>query len=154
MTRLTNKRTALQEATRLLARRSLSARELQLKLTQKCYGSEDIDLAIERLIDRGYLDDNALCRRLFIYYAETGYCGLRYILGKIKARGLKIDCLNEEINAWHGGENELERASALIKRKFPPPQQLPDHGKLARMLVCKGFSSYVIAKIIENTIND
>lgn len=154
MTRLTNKRTALQEATRLLARRPLSARELQFKLTQKHYGSEDIDLAIERLIDRGYLDDDALCRRLFIYYAEPGYCGLRHIIGKIKARGLKIDCLSEEIAAWHDSGNELERAMALIKRKFAPSQQLPDHGKLARMLVVKGFSSDVIARIIENINND
>ncbi len=130
------------------------ARELHFKLTQKCYGSEDIDLALERLSVRGYLDDDALCRRLFTYYAESGYCGLRYILGKIKARGLKIDCLSEEISAWHGDGNELERARALIKRKFAPPQQLPDHGKLARMLVGKGFSSDVIAKIIENINND
>ena len=70
--RLTSKSTALQEAVRLLSRRALSEKELRIKLGQKGYTSSEIDAAVDRLISRGYLNDEVLCKRLFDYYTNLG----------------------------------------------------------------------------------
>ena len=146
--RLTSKSTALQEAVRLLSRRALSEKELRIKLSQKGYNSSEIDAATDRLISRGYLDDEFLCKRLFDYYANLGGHGLRYILGKIKMRGLRTDCLERQIADWRESGQEYEQAKIVVQQKFFCDGHAADKSKIARTLASKGFAPEIIVRIV------
>ena len=146
--RLTSKSTALQEAVRLLSRRALSEKELRIKLGQKGYTSSEIDAAVDRLISRGYLDDETLCKRLFDYYTNIGGHGLLYILGKIKMRGLWTDCLDEQIAGWRESGQEYEQAKIVAQQKFSRTRHAADKAKIARTLASKGFAPEIIVRIV------
>lgn len=146
--RLTSKSTALQESVRLLSRRALSEKELRTKLSQKGYNSSEIDAAADRLISRGYLDDEALCKRLFDYYTNIGGHGLLYILGKIKMRGLWTDCLDEQIAGWRESGQEYEQAKIVAQQKFSRTRHAADKAKIARTLASKGFAPEIIVRIV------
>ena len=149
--RLTSKSTALQEAVRLLSRRALSEKELRIKLGQKGYTSSEIDAAVDRLISRGYLNDEVLCKRLFDYYTNLGGHGLLYILGKIKMRGLRTDCLNEQIADWRESGQEYEQAKIVAQQKFSRTGHVADKAKIARTLASKGFAPEIIVRIMGDT---
>lgn len=154
MTRLTNNRTACQEAVRLLSRRALSKKEIQNKLADKQYRDTEIREVVQYLEDRRFLDDRALSLRMFEYYANLGGHGLRYILHKIKLRGLPVDCLEEQITLWHAEGQEYRQALAFVRRKYSQEQRSTDRDKIARALAGKGFSSDAIIRVVNDLITD
>ena len=60
-------KTALVTAVDYLARQAHSEKKLREKLQRKGFPQEEIDAAIERLIERKYLDDADLCAQQFMY---------------------------------------------------------------------------------------
>lgn len=148
MTELTSSKPLLPEAVRILARRSLSRKELQTKLAQKGWKRENIDTVLDQLTGMGYLNDQVLSQRLFDYYAESGHYGLKFILHKIRLRGLPNDCLQEQITFWHENDQEYIRAQEYIRRKYHTDQEKPQLAKIARYLSSRGFCGDTIARII------
>jgi regulatory protein len=54
--------TSYQKALQLLATRAHFRRELEVKLRQRRYPEEEIEAALARLTEQGYLDDRATAR--------------------------------------------------------------------------------------------
>lgn len=148
MTGPTNKISLLSEAVRILARRSLSRKELQTKLTRKGWKRENIGSVLNRLTEMGYLNDQNLSQHLFDYYSESGYYGLKAIFHKIRLRGLPTDCLTEQVISWNENDQEYFRAQEYIKRKYHNDHTESDIEKVARSLLSRGFSRETIARII------
>ena len=144
-----NNRTALQEAVWLLARRPLSQKELRLKLQQRLYSASDIDETLETLTHRGALDDVALCRRLFQLYSEEGGHGLRYILFKLKMRGLSTDCLADEIRLWQDTDEDDRQAMLLLEKRGVHPANEAESRKMLRLLATRGFSPATLYRIAD-----
>ena len=81
------KQTALHCGVGLLARREHSEFELRQKLSIREFAEADIELAIERLLEKNYLSDSRFAISTCRYRANRGY-GWRYIANELKQKGV------------------------------------------------------------------
>ncbi|MEL6340503.1 MAG: regulatory protein RecX [Myxococcota bacterium] len=101
---------ALDRATAILARRRLSQLELEDALRDRGFDTVEIDEAIARLRDYGYLDDAALAESIE-HEALRSVRGLRWVEQTFSRRGLKRASTYSEYEA-------LPQAQALIRRRY------------------------------------
>ena len=138
---------AYQKSLHFLSYRARSAQETKQYLRKKDFGEDAIEIAIERLTDKGYLND-AEFGQLWVEnrnrFNPKGKTALRY---ELRAKGLSeadiekaLDGLDEENLAWQAVQKQLTRWQALDKLTFR--QKL--NGHLAR----RGFSYDIIQTII------
>ncbi len=138
---------AYQKSLHFLSYRARSAQETKQYLQKKDFGEDAIEIAIERLTGKGYLND-AEFGQLWVEnrnrFNPKGKTALRY---ELRAKGLSeadiekaLDGLDEENLAWQAVQKQLTRWQALDKLTFR--QKL--NGHLAR----RGFSYDIIQTII------
>ena len=139
-------KTALVQAVDLLARQEHSTAKLIEKLRQRGYAADEIDAAIARLIERGYLNDEAACAREFQYFYDDSRMSVRQICLKLRQRGfdsnLVRQCVPADIFA-----RELRAASRCLDVKFAraaAPQ------KMQQFLYTRGFSGSVCRAAIDH----
>ena len=137
---------AYQKSLNFLSYRVRSKQEIKQYLQKKDFGEEAIEIAIEQLIDKGYLND-AEFGRLWVEnrnrFNPKGKTALRY---ELRAKGLNeadiekaLDGLDEENLAWQAVQKQLTRWQSLDNLTFK--QKL--NGHLAR----RGFSYDIIQAI-------
>lgn len=119
---------ALTYALRLLSRRALSQARLREKLKAR-FPEEEVEEALKRLLDLGYLDDRA--------FAET-YVALRSRYGPMKLRRLLLaQGVGEEVvEAVLPKEEEALEAALKALRRYP---RRGDKAKAVRFLRGRGF---------------
>src|SRR5258708_21239059 len=103
---------ALDGGLRLLARRAHSRLELRQKLLRRGYDPVDVDAALTRLAELGYVDDAAFARGLVRRWSLVR--GPRALAGELAARAIDPAGIPQ---APQGGERETE---------LPPPTTLAD----------------------------
>ena len=138
------KQTALQCSVGLLARREHSEFELRQKLSTREYEGDDIEIAIERLLDKDYLSDNRFAQSTCRYRKNRGY-GWHYIANELKQKGVSSTIIQElqkncEID-WY-----LQAELAYNKRfndyEVQDPQSAQkEKAKRVRFLQYRGFST-------------
>ena len=154
------KQTSLHCGVGLLARREHSEFELRQKLTSREFSADDIENAIERLLEKDYLSDTRFAQSTCRYRVSRGY-GWRYIANELKQKGvcsiiiqqLQNNCeidwyLQAELayNKRFGDkcavidncENQLDR-KAVQK----------DKAKKIRFLPYRGYSSDEITELLD-----
>lgn len=136
-----------QVAMRILARRACSNEELSQKLCAKGYQSEAINEVINCFVERGYLNDAALCHMLFTKYYQSGRYGLKMIILKLKQRGLSESIIAEVIGK-NDVSDEWQLALKAVQRHFKDQDTL-ESLKVGRFLMAKGFSSAIITKVLQ-----
>jgi regulatory protein len=134
---------ALAYAFKLLGYRPRSSRELQLRLKAKGYEAEDIEKAMARLLELGYIDDHTLAVSLADQASRLktlGRMGARRFLG---IRGIGRDHVEEALSDY----DELEAAGRLVMRKLPTLFGLDRRaamGRISGYLGRRGFSHQTI----------
>ena len=129
-------KTALVTAVDYLARQAHSEKKLREKLQRKGFPQEDIDAAIERLIERKYLDDADLCAQQFMYlYNESRY-SVRQIFVKLMQRGFDKELIRSAVPP-DTAEREAAAAERVLIMKFKPTDKKQ---KMMANLYQKGFS--------------
>lgn len=141
------KREALSTALRLLAGRAYSEQELRAKLLKCGYASCDINCVVTELRERGYLDDDALCRFLLDKYRRAGKYGKQAIISKLRQRGLPAKIVEEAAVSFDYYE-EWEYAAKLIRRRFG--EDYSDLAAIIRYLGAKGFSRAAILQALRH----
>ena len=134
-----SKKTALVQAVDLLARQAHSTARLTRKLKQRQYETEDIDEVVSKLTQRGYLNDEELCRQQFFRYYEERHYSVKYICYKLMQQGFSSAMINENIPE-DTSAREIDTAAKLLLRKFKG-QETKD--KMMQYLYGKGFSTNV-----------
>lgn len=138
--------TALQVAVNMLAKRDYSITELSNKLLQKSYTSDEINKAIIVLRQRGYLDDAALCEKMFLKYYQTHKYSANYVAKKLLAQGFdENDVLNniDKVDLL----NEVEIAKNILAKKYSNFMECKKE-ILVKFLLNKGFSHQTIENIL------
>ena len=129
-------KTALVTAVDYLARQAHSEKKLREKLQRKGFPQEEIDAAIERLIERKYLDDADLCAQQFMYlYNESRY-SVRQIFDKLMQRGFDKELIRRAVPP-DTAEREEAAAERVLAMKFKPTDKKQ---KMMANLYQKGFS--------------
>lgn len=133
-------REAYGKALKLLNIRFLSEQELRKKLAQRQVTEDVIDEVVETLQGEHFLDDDRLARAVYAYYAKKKQYGHRYIVNRLKMRGLPVPEDLERVD-------EYAVVEAIVAKKFPGPDR--DYAKAVRYLQYRGFSSSVIRDVLD-----
>jgi regulatory protein len=129
-------------ALRLLARREHSRAELERKLGPHAGSSAVISEILEALVQKKQLSDER--------YAEERARSLSRKYGTARIRQeLKAKGVDPETVASLSSEGELERARAILARKYREPAATrEERAKRMRFLQSRGFSSEIIFRLL------
>jgi regulatory protein len=147
------KQTALHCGVGLLARREHSEFELRQKLHTREFESEEIERAIERLLEKDYLSDVRFAMSTCRYRANRGY-GWRYISNELKQKGVCSTIIQQLQNNceidWY-----LQAELAYNKRfgeiiVVGAHERQKEKAKRIRFLQYRGFSTDEIFALIND----
>ncbi len=129
-------------ALRYLVRREHSRAELARKLAPHAESSEALAALLDELVCRKQLSDER--------YAEERARTLARKYGPARIRhDLKSKGIADDVVAHISCEGELERARAILDRKYRQPASTPEErARRARFLQGRGFSMDVITRLI------
>jgi len=128
----------------LLGARPHFRRELAAKLQQRGYPGEEIDTALDRLTEQGYLDDRAAARS-FVESRRARGEGRARLRAELLRRGAAEDVADEALTELTP-EDDLPAARAAAERW--QRQGGHDPRALARHLDRKGFSRRAIVAVL------
>ncbi len=126
---------ALTQLTKLLAGREKTKAQARADLEKRDFAAADIDAAITRASELGYLDDTRVARRLAVASLRDGWAG-DVLHARLTAKGLDENTATQAIAdaivelEW----NENVAAEVLVKKRHL------DGVKAARFLASRGFS--------------
>lgn len=130
-------------AAAMLNTRGFSEAELRKKLSQRCYCDEDIDEAIKKLLDYGYLNDNEYAKSLARRMHEAGKASKR-IAYELEKKGIDKEIARNAANEY----KDTSMESALkIAEKFTIKTE-KDLNRLGRKLATLGYEPSLIYDII------
>ena len=129
-------------ALRHLVRREHSRAELTRKLALHAESPEALDAVLDLLLSkRQQSDERFAAERARVLSRKYGAAKIRQDL---KARGIA-----EELIGRLPREGELERARAILQKKFPrESEDLKDKARRARFLQGRGFSPDIIRSLV------
>jgi regulatory protein len=130
---------ALELAYRHLGPRDRTTSEVRLHLRRKGIDETTIDAAVGRLHELGYLDDPRYARAFTQDKRELEDWGVDRIRRTLLERGIDRDLVASTLDGdLH--RDELDRALALLRRRFPePPRERRERDRALGVLVRKGY---------------
>ena len=142
--------TPYQKALQLLAARAHFRRELEIKLRQRGYPGEEIEAALAKLTEEGYLDDRATAR-VFVESrqgrANEGRTRLRAELIKRGAPDDAVEAALAEITVEDDMAAARDAAESWRRKGGLDPRAL------ARHLERKGFSRRAIVAVLNGELD-
>ncbi len=126
-------------------RRDRTVSEVRGHLERHAIDSELIDAAVQTLVDQGFLDDVRFARLFVSDKRELEQWGNERIRLRLIARGVERELAQQALEDSHDPDEaptELDRALALLDRRFPAP--LVDRRERERalgVLIRKGYES-------------
>ena len=132
-------------ALRHLVRREHSGAELTCKLAPHAESSAAVDEVLDLLLSKNQQSDQR--------YAEERVRVLSRKYGAARIRDdLRAKGIAEDIVASVRAQGELERAQAILERKYRVPASTPEErARRARFLQGRGFSLEVIRRLLPAT---
>lgn len=109
---------ALELAFRQLNRRERTVGELRRHLLSRDLEPDGVEAALGRLLEDGYLDDARFARLFAEDKRSLEQWGSERIRRALIARGVDRDLIEAALNE-EAPEGELERARAVLRRRFP-----------------------------------
>jgi regulatory protein len=134
---------AYTDALRLLAGRELSVSRCRTRLLQRDHAPADVDLAIERLLEDGSLNDGRVARA----YARTAVNvkgrGRLRVTRELQQLGIDRDIAAEALADVFGEVDERSLVSRAVQKKLrgrPKPSTPADFARIYQHLLRQGFS--------------
>jgi regulatory protein len=107
------------EALRILTRSDRSLADLSQRLRQKQYPEDQIQAALDRCLELGYLDDRKLAGRLSRDMVENGRAVGRRLLLELKKKGIPQDVAEQAVADAGKLVVVEQRLVELLQRRFP-----------------------------------
>jgi regulatory protein len=118
--------------------------EVRGRLERAELAPDEIEAALAELIELGYLDDTRFARLFAQDKRELDGWGSGRISRALLERGIDRELVAETVATAEAGGSEIDRALALLRRRFPqPPRELRDRERALGVLVRKGYDSEV-----------
>lgn len=138
-----SRRTALDAALGFLARRSHGRSELAAKLRRRGYGPDEVEAALARVVELGYVDDRDTARRAARSLLERRK-GLRAVEAWLRGRGFEADAIHEVVTDDELREAEIEACRRALERLDDDEDRL----RLAARLRSRGFRDETVEKVV------
>lgn len=145
------KKTALEKATDLLAHMEQSSTTLRRKLLARKYDAAEVDAAIDKLKQHGYIDDADTCRRQFENFYSEGKLSIRQIIIKLIQRGFDKEFI-EGLIPDDVDEHERLAATRALDKKFNRDNF--NRAKAWQFLSARGFDGEIISAVIEDFVQE
>lgn len=129
------------QAVKLLGQRAHLRRQLEHKLLQRGYPADDVEAALVRLTEQGYLDDARVAAEFAAGRATLGGQGARRLRAELLRRGADAETAEHAVAA---ALPEDDRGVALEAARLWLARGGSDAAALARHLDRKGFSRRAI----------
>ncbi len=132
---------ALAIAYRYLNQRERTEAEMRARLERGGVEPPDAEQAIASLLEHGYLDDSRFARLFVQDKRELDQWGGDRIRRALRGRGVPSELVEEALGA-QPGESEIDRALALLRRRFPSPvEDRRERERALGMLIRKGYDT-------------
>jgi regulatory protein len=134
---------ALAAAYAYLNRRERTRAEVRGHLEGKGFAPRDVERSIESLVESGYLDDERFARLFVQDKRELEQWGSERIRQGLLSRGIDRDLTEAALTGEaHDTSEEIGRAVALLRRRFPSPTwDRRERDRALGMLIRKGYAS-------------
>ena len=129
---------AFEAALGALRRRERTTGELTAWLRERGHAEDEIATAVNRLVAANELDDERFARRYAEDKRELRGWGPERIRDSLEARGLSPDLVARAIGT-ESREAEVERASALLRRRGRPLAGDADRARALGFLTRRGY---------------
>jgi regulatory protein len=117
--------------------------EVAARLERAELPGEAIEAAIAELTELGYLDDTRFARVFAEDRRHLDGWGSDRIARSLAERGIDGELISL-VTSVDAGDSELDRAKAILARRFPaPPSDPRDQQRALGVLVRKGYDSEV-----------
>jgi regulatory protein len=150
-------RTALVVATDMILRRPRTEYQVRLALKKKGYEAEEIDSAVEELIQAEYVDDGDYAVRYLEVLSSKRY-GRRRVVDEMRRRGLAFDLAMATVENHYTAEEEMDNAMAVAEKAL---RDTPDDAgnreisrRISLKLTAKGFDYEIINRVIPRFLHD
>lgn len=133
------------EAAKALAYTYLSRRERTTREMRECLiarGADDqlVGAVLVELTEEGHLDDRRFARLFAEDKRDLSGWGTRRIRRSLLDRGIAADVVEGSLQVADTGADELGRALAVLRRRFPsPPATARDRRRALGVLMRKGY---------------
>lgn len=144
------KESALSRALHYLSWRSRTKSEVQQHLRDKAYTESEITEALHRLMDYGYVNDDAYMKQVTESILANPGKGKNTIKGKVRHKGIDDELISQHIESYHNQVDE-KKAVLLARKLVKQSAKLPwrkIQEKMSRQLMSKGFDQEVIQKTL------
>ena len=141
------------DALHLLSRRALTVSECRSRLAARNHSAQQIDAAIEHLLETGGLDDKRLAREYARTSAEVKGRGRLRALRDLQARGVEKQVAAEAIAEVFAEKDERALVSRAIQKKLrgrPRPASAAEYARLYQHLMRQGFTPAVVAAVLRS----
>jgi regulatory protein len=138
---------ALDSAYALINRRDRTVSEVRAQLERKGVAEHVCEAAVQTLSAQGLLDDERFARLFVSDKRELEQWGNERIRRGLLTRGIERELADAALTpaGAHDDddeESELDRALALLRRRFPhPPEDRRERERALGMLLRKGYES-------------
>ncbi|HEY7501284.1 MAG TPA: regulatory protein RecX [Vicinamibacterales bacterium] len=139
------------DALHLLSRRALTVSECRSRLADRNHSSQQIDAAIDHLLETGGLDDARLAREFARTAAEVKGRGRLRAMRDLQARGVEKQVAAEAIGDVFGDKDERALVSRAIQKKLrgrSRPANAAEFARLYQHLMRQGFTPAVVAAVL------
>jgi regulatory protein len=134
---------ALDLAYRYLSRRDRTEAEVRKHLAGKDVDAVTVEESMRELQHSGYLDDARFARLFAQDKRELEQWGSERIKRGLLGRGVEGE-LVDAVLEQQGAESDLDRALALLRRRFPsPPRDRRERDRALGILLRKGYDPEV-----------
>lgn len=143
----------LSAALRLLARRPHAVAEIRRALAKKFSNESQVEVAIARLRELGYLDDRKFAYQVASFLARTRAFGRERVRLELKSRLVDYGVIDEALDQAFAETPEkdlLERALDKKLRTLRLPLTQRKFYSLAQSLMRLGFRSDAIMKVMRS----
>ncbi len=130
---------SLHKAVSLLARRSYGIQEMRRKLVSASYESEEIDETLARLVEMGYLDDQAYARAYIRDQMHLRRKGPNMIRAELIGKKVAYETINQVLSEQYTETLQWENVTALIDKWRRSSADYTEQ-QLIRKLIQKGYA--------------
>lgn len=143
---------ALEYALKLLGYRAQTEKELRLKLAEKKYQPEEIEVVLAKLAKIGFIDDRKFAENYVRDKLSISRRGPRRIYFELIKHGVAKDIADQATKAIDK-EEEFETAQSLLQsrqRQWANLEPLARKRRSIGLLARRGFSSQTLSRLLKN----
>jgi regulatory protein len=135
--------TAYTEAVKLLARRELSVEALRARLLDRDFAADEVQRAIDLLLENGSLDDTRVAREYARTAATVKGRGRLRVLRELREMGIPRDVAAQAAGEVFGETDERTLIARALQKKLRGRTKIssaPEYARLYQYLMRQGFS--------------